>query len=304
MQNRENTSQEVTRRLTGISHILDSIAKDAAGETRAQIEQAKQILLMAARNPQNPSYQIDTLKNPGQNSTPALFDTENIVTRKYNIKNFQNIEFDCAFIFEINADNEYSVSVTANESLFEKINVVQSGDILKFYLKPVRFQARPILEARITLPNISRLRQSAATCGMVTGFQMQGSFDLYLSGASSTEVNMECGEAHLEITGASHLSGNLRTTKADLLVSGASSAKLSGQCENLSLSGWGAAEMDLEKFCSREGTVYLKGASIATIQILKQLNVDMTGASHLKYIGDPTLNEITLSGASILCQDH
>jgi hypothetical protein len=304
MQNRKETSQEVTRRLTGISHILDSIAVEATAETKAQIEQAKRILLMAAQGSDNPFFPANTLQNTLNNSTPALFNTENITTRKYNIKDFQNIEFDCAFIFEISYGSEYNVSVTANESLFEKISVVQSGDILKFFLKPVRFQARPILEAKITLPVLNRLRQSAATCGMVTGFQMPGLFDLYLSGASSTEVNLECGEAHLEITGASHVSGNMRTGKADLLVSGASSAKLSGQCENLSLSGWGAADMDLAKFRSQEGTVYLKGASIATVQVLKQLNVDMTGASHLRYLSNPTLNEITLSGASVLCQDH
>ncbi len=302
MQNRKETNQEVNRRLTGISHILDSIAEEAGAETKALIEKAKQILISAAQNPGNTFIHSEIFPNVTDNPVPALFDTENITTRKYDLKNFQNIEFDCAFIFEITASNEYSVSVTANESLFDKTNVVQTGDILKFYLKPVRFQARPILEAKITLPVLNRLRQSAATSGLVTGFQMQGPFDLYLSGASSTEINIECGEAHLEITGASHLSGNMRTVKADLLVSGASSAKLSGQCENLSLSGWGAAEMDLEKFRSREGTIYLKGASTATVQVEKQLNVDMTGASHLQYLGNPNLNEIVLSGASVLCQ--
>ncbi len=304
MQNHKQTSQEVTRRLMGIGHILDSIAEEAETDIRVQIEKAKQLLLIAAQKSGNSVIHSEPLPNTKNNPVLALFDTENIASRKYHIKDFQNIEFDCAFIFEINAGDAYSVVVTANESILEKINVIQSGDILKFYLKPVRFQARPILEARITMPKLNRLRQSAATSGLVTGFQMDEPFDLYLSGASSTEINVECSEAHLEITGASHLSGNLRTSKADLLVSGASSAKLSGQCENLSLSGWGAAEMDLAKFRSREGTVYLKGASTAIVQVEKQLNVDMTGASHLLYSGNPNLNEITLSGASVLSQQH
>jgi hypothetical protein len=304
MQNNEGINHEVARHIAEINLILDSITREAVSEVRIQVEQIRQILLKISRDPGSLYSENGTSVNGSQTANPALFDTENIVTRQFDFKDFQNIEIDCAFIFEITAGTAYHVSITANESLFDKINIAQSGDILKLSLKPVRFQARPILEAHIVMPNINRLRQSAATSGIVSGFRTNTPFDLYLSGASSTQVNIECGEARLEITGASHLEGVIKTSKADLLVSGASRVQLSGRCRNLVLSGWGAADMDMAEFQSEEGTIYLKGASTATVNIKNQLNIDLTGASHLRYLGSPTLSEVTLSGASVLDQSH
>jgi hypothetical protein len=303
MQKSKVTTEDVARQLAGITHILESIAEEASAETKVVIEQARDILVKITGRPDNPFTTLSTdCSSPPANSTPALFDSTNITTRKFDITDFESVEVDCAFIFEIIAGKTFSVAVTANESLFDSINVAKSGDTLRISLKPVRFRARPVLEARVVMPILKKLRQSAATRGAVAGFRSNDTFDLFLSGASSIDLDIESNDARLEISGASSISGNLRSRKVDILLSGASRGRLGGRCQNLSLSAWGAAEIDLSDFLTEDGTIYLKGASQATVNINGRLDVDLTGASRLEYVGNPSLSDISLSGASILNQ--
>jgi hypothetical protein len=291
MQNSKVPIKDITRELAGITDILESLAKAATPETKAEIEWARQILLNTSA--------VSVLRNKGALSETPTSD-EKIVTRHFEITSFENVEIDCAFIFDIRRGDVFGISIETGESLIDCVNITQSGDTLRLSMKPVRLTARPIIKARIVMPAINRLRQSAATRGTVTGFKSDNLFDLYLSGASSIFLDIESQDARLEVSGASTINGNLDVKKADILLSGASRGTLSGKCENLSLSAWGAAEIDMQNFCCETGIVYLKGASQAVVRILKQLDIDMTGASHLKYVGDPLLKEITLTGASIL----
>jgi hypothetical protein len=303
MQKSKVSNEDIARQLNGINRILESIAEETSAETKAVIEQAKEMLVRIAIRLGNtlitnsPDYTVFT-----SGTTPVLFDGTHITTRIFDINDFENIEVDCAFIFEVVAGKTYNVAITANESLFDIINVTRSGDTLRLSLKPVHFHERPILEARITMPVLKRIRQSAATRGVISGFRTKEPFDLFLSGASSIDLDIESGDARLEISGASSISGKLKATKTDILLSGASHANLKGQCNNLVLSAWGAAELDLSEFHSETGIIYLKGASQATVQVDKRLDIDLTGASRLEYLGNPDLSEVTLSGASVLNQ--
>ena len=44
--------------------------------------------------------------------------------------------------------------------------------------------------------------------------------------------------------------------------------------------------------------VKLSGASQATVNLDGRLDADLSGASHLEYIGEPTMGVMTTSGAS------
>jgi hypothetical protein len=303
MQKSKVSNQEITRQLNGINQTLDTIAEETTAETRAIILQAKEMLGRIAFRLAKPSFtgsaECSTFV---PNPNPVIFDGTDLVTRKFDIKDFENIEIDCAFIFDITAAESYEIAVTANENLFNLINVNRSGDTLRLSLKPVRFHERPVLEARITLPVLKKLRQSAATRGTISGFKTNTPFELFVSGSSSIEMDVESGEVRMEISGASNISGSLKAPKVDILLSGASQANMKGQCKNLVLSAWGAAELDLSDFHSETGVIYLKGASEATVKVDKRLDIDLTGASRLEYIGNPDLCEVTLSGASVLNQ--
>jgi hypothetical protein len=160
----------------------------------------------------------------------------------------------------------------------------------------------PIPEARITMPAIGKLRQGAASKGKVSGFRSPDPFDLFISGGCTVELDVAAGDVRMEISGSSRVMGELDAHSADLVLSGAGGGNLRGQCESLTLSAWGAADMDLTDFEVADASVYLKGASEATVNVTRRLNVELTGASRLDYADSPRLGEINVSGASVLSQ--
>ena len=56
--------------------------------------------------------------------------------------------------------------------------------------------------------------------------------------------------------------------------------------------------MDLSNFPANNANVNLSGASSATIKLDGRLDADISGASHLYYIGEPTMGNIVTSGGS------
>jgi hypothetical protein len=159
---------------------------------------------------------------------------------------------------------------------------------------------RPPLEVRIAMPVLNKLRLSGATRSIVRGFSSQESFALNLSGSSRLEIDMEAGETNLEISGASKVNGSMKVGNAEFTLSGASRAELSGSANNVVLSAWGASKLELADFVLNDTDIHLKGASRATINVNGKLDLDMSGASKLDYVGNPTLRDVNVSGASRL----
>ena len=306
MRSTDDSRQDVARQLTGISHILQSVAEQASHDIKAEIEQATRILEnISSRCPRRlPLFESDC--DIAVSSSSAIverqvsFEASHVVTRRFPIDDFTNVDVDCAFIFEISAGDAFSVAVDAYEGLLEYISVAKSGDTLKLSLEPVRFGARPVLEARITMPTLKRLRQGAATKGMVFGFRTDDPLSLYLSGAGALNLDVEVGDAKVEVSGASKLTGDVKAPKIDLVLSGASTAQMAGTCSSLVLSAWGAADADVSELQTDECTVYLKGASQAIVRAARRLDIDLSGASSLKFFGAPHVTAMNLSGASIL----
>ncbi len=296
MQGREESPDDVAQEIAGVIQILKSIPNETDPRVRAEITRATDKLMRLVAPGRNLPFQMP-------DSCPAvdlLLGSDRLITQQLPITDFTNVEVDCAFIFEISASSACSVAITTNENVFPYVDVSKSGNTLRLTLKPARFERRPVLEARIKMPVLHKLRQAAATKGIVGGFSSDGPFDLYLSGASGLHMDMAVGDAKMEISGASRVGGILRARNIDCVVSGASRAELRGAAANLVLSAWGATSVDLVELVARKATVYLKGASRAAVNVSGQLDIDLSGASRLNYLGQPELSEISLSGASTL----
>jgi hypothetical protein len=298
MQGREESPDDVAKEIAAVTQILKSVANETDGRVCSEITKATEMLTRLVAPGRNLPFQMPE-------SCPAvdlLLGSDRVVTQQLPFADFVNVEVDCAFVFEISASSAYSVAITTNENVFPYVDVVKSGNTLRLTLKAGRFEHRPVLEARIKMPALHKLRQAAATKGIVGGFNSDGPFDLYLSGASALHMDMTVGDAKIEVSGASRAGGTLRARNVDCVLSGASRAELRGSAASLILSAWGATAVDLTELVARRATVYLKGASRATVNVSGQLDIDLSGASRLNYIGRPELFEISLSGASTLNQ--
>lgn len=202
----------------------------------------------------------------------------NLDTQEFNFSDFTRVEAGSAFQVEIAQSDTFSVSITADDNLFDSIQVSREGETLKISLK----QAIPsfrTLRAEITMPDLYELSLSGAARGTVEGFSSSHDFILDLSGASK-------------------VSGDITAGDADFDVSGASTVQLQGSASDIVIAAFGASRMELDNFPVDNADVTLGGASRATVNLDGRLDAALSGASKLSYIGEPTMGDINTSGGS------
>ena len=206
---------------------------------------------------------------------PGTLKTE---TMEFN--DFTAVEVGSAFEVSITQSNLFSVKITAGENIFDRIQVTQTGVTLKIDVTPGLGISNG--KAEITMPELNTLILSGATRGTVEGINSSNPFVLALSGASVLEMtNTNVGDAEIEVSGASTL--NAEGTGGDLV------ALIEG-----------ASNVDLTDFPVNDADVNLSGASRATINLDGKLDAELSGASNLEYIGEPTMGDINISGASTI----
>lgn len=223
-------------------------------------------------------------------------------TREFNYSDFTIVEVGSAFEVEVVQSNSFSISVTADDNLFDYLDVSKSGETLKIRLRSGYRYTSCTAITEITMPQLHRLELSGATSGTVEGFSSSQDFILELSGASSLNMaDMTAGNIRFDLSGASSLNGSITASgKAELDLSGASSVTLSGSAEDIDINASGASHLEMENFPVNDVDANLSGASSATINLDSTLNADLSGASHLYYIGEPTLGDLDISGGSAI----
>jgi hypothetical protein len=227
--------------------------------------------------------------------------SQNLETREFVYDDFNKVEVQAPFHVEISKSNVYLVSVTANDNLFDYIEVTQSGDTLRLRLKPFFSFQHSTLQATITMPDLRAIEMSGASSGKVAGFQTTGDVDINVSGASKLNImSLQASDVTLEISGASRVTGFVKTESADFEVSGASSLELNGSAEGARLEASGASSLRLEDFYILHASVYLSGASNGNVEVNGNMDVEVSGASKLTFGGNPTLGRVDVSGASSL----
>ena len=204
----------------------------------------------------------------------------NVVTKTLDFRDFRAVEAHNAFTVDISRAEAYAVQVTADDNLFDYLDVYQIGETLVIGLKKGSY-SRGTWRATVAMPDLARLDVSGASRATVAGF------------ASTDGVDFE-------VSGASKLVGRLQARRVALDVSGASTAELGGAAERLELEVGGASHAGLGDLAVDEARVRVSGASSATVNAGGSLDADLSGASTLYYVGSPSLGNITTSGASSL----
>lgn len=210
-----------------------------------------------------------------------FFGSGNLETRQYDFTDFSRVEVGSAFEFEIIQSGSYSVSVTADDNAFEHIEVAKEGDTLKIGLKIIPGVVPTTMEAVVTMPQLRGLDISGASRGTIAGFSSAENIDI-------------------EVSGASRVAGDITAGDAEFDISGASTVQLEGSAGNMAADVSGASRFNLGGFIVNDADIDFSGASSGTINLTGRLDADLSGASKLNYIGEPTMGTINTSGASTL----
>jgi hypothetical protein len=227
--------------------------------------------------------------------------SQNLETREFAYEDFNKVEVQSPFYIEISKSDVYLVSVTADDNLFDYVEVTKSGDTLRLRLKPFLSFRNTTFRATITMPDLQALEMSGASSGTMSGFQTTGAVDINVSAASKLDIiSLQTSDVTMDISGASRVTGFIKTESADFKVSGASSLELNGSAEGARFEASGASSLRLQDFYVLHASVYLSGASNGNVEVNGNLDVKVSGASRLTFGGNPTLGNIDVSGASTL----
>lgn len=209
----------------------------------------------------------------------ALEGSGKLTSHDYPFEDFTNVEVSTAFQVTITESDDYGVSVTADDNILELIEVRMTDGTLTLDLDA--FVTKVTLKATITMPALDKLDVSGATRATLSGFSSTEPLTLVASGASAIIGDITAGDANLEISGASKI--ELEGTAAELV------ADVSG-----------ASHLLLGDFRVTHADLVISGASSGTVNLTGRLDADVSGASRLTYIGEPTMGDINTSGAATL----
>jgi hypothetical protein len=211
----------------------------------------------------------------------VLTGSGDLKTEEYDFSDFNRVEVSSAFEFEISRSNSYSISVTVDDNVIERVKVTKEGDTLKISLETTPRLGSLTLKAIVTMPYLRSLAISGASRGTVSGF------------SSANDVD-------IEVSGASKVTGDITAGDVDFNVSGASTVQLEGSANDIVANVSGASRFNLGGFTVNNANVTFSGASTGTVNLSGKLDANLSGASKLAYVGEPTMGTINTSGASTL----
>ncbi len=183
----------------------------------------------------------------------------NLITEEKSFTDFTIVEAGWGFEVEITQSDSYSINIKADDNVFDYIEVSQTEDALTIGLKWGSYQD-VTLRAEITMPDVYELEFSGGTQGNAKGFTSSHDFNLILSGGSTIS--------------------------------------LEGAADDLTINGSGGSNLYLSNFQVHNANVTLSGGSGATVNLDGRLDGDVSGGSHLKYVGTPTTVDVNTSGGS------
>ncbi len=225
-----------------------------------------------------------------------------LVTKEMDFTDFSVVEVGHAFEVKITRSDSYKVTITVDDNLFDYIKASKANEKLKIGLKSGYSYRSATLRAGITMPDLYGLNLSGATRCTVEGFSSSHTLTLDMSGASSLKLaDTSVGDVEADLSGGSRVTGVLKASgEARFAPSGASKVELQGAANDLRTRATGASHLKMSDFPVHNASIELSGASQATINLDGRLDAHLSGASGLRYIGEPTMGDVSTSGASII----
>lgn len=220
-------------------------------------------------------------------------------TRTFVYSDFSKLEIDNAFVAEITKADSFTLTITTDTNIFDYLDVRKSGSTLHIGLQRNHIYIGTSQKAVITMPALSSLIVSGASKTQTTGFSSTTTTVFEVSGASRLELSdIKTGNANIEVSGASRMSGNLTMADGNFNISGASTIEVTGIAAGITADISGASNGRLEQFTMINANMRVSGASSTTINVSGKLSANVSGASRVYYSGNPTLGSISVTDAS------
>jgi hypothetical protein len=197
-----------------------------------------------------------------------------LVTEEYPFTDFSQLEIGM-FDVEVRQGEGYSVVLEMDENLLDYVQVTQEGETLRIGLDPSEsYQMENIhMRAEITMPTLTGLTMGLVDDAEVTGFRSEENLVIDLS-KSSLRGEVHAGD--LGITAEVGCTVNLDGSAADVTVKAAVDS-----------------DVDLSELKCHNAASSAEVSSNVTVYPSGRLDAVAKTNSKVRYIGNPTLGEIS-----------
>lgn len=202
--------------------------------------------------------------------------------KAFDLKNFDKLEMGNAFHITVKQANEFRIKANGDRRDIDDLIVKASNGKLKIYYSKWRIR-RYRMEIDIEMPTLKEIVFSGASTSYIGGFDNLDELEIDLSGSSNATISASARIYEIDLSGASELDLEGIGTEMEADLSGAS--KLNG------------FDTLVEK-----AILDVSGASTGRVNVSKTLNIRASGASKVKYRGNPHVSS-NLSGSSHVEKD-
>jgi hypothetical protein len=193
---------------------------------------------------------------------------------------FTKLEISGGFKVVLKQDSSQKITITADDNLLKYIKTSVEGGSLHVYSHK-NFCNSGEMTLNIGVGNLDEIRSSGATELSCDGKLVAKNIEFHLSGAS--KVDLELNAANVTTDG-----------------SGVTEMTLRGQATSNRIDISGVAKIHAFDFVVSDYDISTSGAGHCEINVLHSLHVSSSGASDIKYRGNPTDVTNDKSGASSL----
>jgi hypothetical protein len=194
---------------------------------------------------------------------------------------FDTINVHGPFDLEIVRDAAFKIILSTDDNLIGRVHASLDRKTLMLSIEAPATFFPTKLKVSITLPGISGLSLSDAAKAVMSGFSSANDFTLYLNNGSG-------------------LNGAFEADDVTINLSGASQAALAGRSNTLDLQSSGKSKLDMTTFTAKKAQVKLKETSEAVLNVTGELDVVMSEASKIFYLGNPLISDTSISGGSTM----
>ena len=207
-----------------------------------------------------------------------------VIKQERDVSPFHAIRVGGSFEVSLIQGDRESLVIEADENLMDFIRTEVSGHTL-------------VVETEGNLRNYDRLKLYI-TFRELELIDVSGAVNIY------GDNTLTFGDLTIESSGATELTLDLEASSLSMELSGASEIDLAGHCRTANLESSGASELRAGNLETEKFTLNISGAGESTVFVTNTLDVNVSGASQVRYKGNPqTINQETSGAGSISKMD-
>ena len=200
---------------------------------------------------------------------------DDLISEEREVGPFSEIAIGGIGHLTITMGDEEALTVEAASDILPQIITRVEGNrlVIRHELRPFGrlFGRAPEIRYHVTVRALDGIAVSGATT--VTGSGLAaGTFELRISGAAKTKLNLTADRLETHISGAGRVALNGKTNSQRVAISG-------------------AATYQADELASRECRVTISGAGTARVQVEEKLTAAVSGVGQVLYAGNPVVKK-------------